>query len=409
MRCSLSIVLIALGVASCSSPQDEARELGDRAFRMGMYHDALDAYRSIEEPDEEVLSLIEDARFQSIMQSARERVHVNEIQDALALLDYLEQERPGMPETADLRRQAYRRKGAELASSGERLLDDGFPEAAARTYREALRWNPENGDAQVGFAEAERQSSARAQRGERLYFEGLDDVMNGHRERAFTSFSHAAHLLGQDSRAQDRVEALAGELTTELVLQAQELLDADNLGGAWLVLSDARRLDPANLDAANLFAEVDAELEARRLLSQAEIHVLGGRLDQADALLAKVLDVTGDSHRDQVSAMSERAVFQRATEDYKFARACELDNQIVRAVTMYNDILRLTDGYGYEDLKLRVDNLQRRIDLAADNYAIALEAERALQPEEYRQALEDCLELAGDYKDALERYRRLND
>jgi tetratricopeptide (TPR) repeat protein len=353
--------------------------------------------------------LVEESRYRSILQSARDLVHINQIDDAMRLLDELELERPNGEGINEIRDAAYRRKAAELADSGEQLLDDGFPEAALRTYREALRWNSNNEEAQQGLRESERLAGARAQRGEVLYFEGLDQVLEGKRTQAHTSFAHAAELLGSDSRAADQVQELSEQLAAELTLEARMLLDQESIGGAWLVLSDAVRLDPANLDANSMYAEVDRELEARRLLNAADIHVRGGRMDAASVVLERVLEVTGETYSAQVERMAERAFNEAASRDYKLARACELDNQVVRAVALYENILRVTEGYRFEDLRLRVDNLQRRIDLASKAYTIARQAEASGNTDAYRQALEDCLELAGDYRDAYERYRRLTD
>jgi tetratricopeptide (TPR) repeat protein len=399
--------LLLLPLVACSSPGEEARIAGDASFRMMRFHDAYAAYSSIEEPDDEVTKLVEESRYRSILQSARDLVHVNRIDDALRLLDELELERPNGAGITEIRDAAYRRKAAELADSGERLLDDGFPEAALRTYREALRWNANNEEAQQGLRESERLAGARAERGEALYFEGLDQVLEGKRTQAHTSFAHAAELLGSDSRAVEQVQSLSEELAAELTLEARMLLDDGVLGGAWLVLSDAVRLDPANLDGNSMYAEVARELEARRLLNSADIHVRGGRMDAASVVLERVLEVTGETYSAQVERMSERAGTEAASRDYKLARACELDNQVVRAVALYQNILRATEGYRHEDLRLRVDNLQRRIDLASQAYTVARQAEASGNKDGYRQALEDCLELAGDYRDAYERYRRL--
>lgn len=398
-------LLVLLPLTACASPAEEAREAGDVAFRMMRYHDAHAAYTSIEDPSPEVLTLVEESRYRSILQSAREKVHVNEVDDALKLLDHLERQHPADEEIAQIRSAAYRRKASELAGSAESLLDDGYPEAAMRTYRESLRWNAENEAAQQGMREAERLAGARAVRGELLYFEGLDQVLQGKRTQARTSFAHAAELLGRDSRAVEQVQQLSADLAAELALEAQTLLDKGVLGGAWLVLSDAVRLDPANLDADALFQRVNEELETRRLVNEADIHVRGGRMDAAQALLERVLELTGEDRGGQVAAMAQRAAEEAAVRDYKLARACELDNQIVRAVALYENILKATDG-GFEDLRMRVDSLQRRIDLAAEAYGIALEAEAAEDEARYILALEDCLELAGDYRDAYARFKR---
>ena len=77
--------LVLLPLVACATPAEEAREAGDVAFRMMRYHDAYAAYASIEEPDPEVQTLVEESRYRSILQSAREKVHVNEVEDALRI------------------------------------------------------------------------------------------------------------------------------------------------------------------------------------------------------------------------------------------------------------------------------------------------------------------------------------
>jgi len=373
---------------------------------MGAFHDAYASYNAIEEPDEEVQDLVENARLRSLLLSAREHVHVNEVSDALMILDAVEAEYPGMSATTSIREFAYQRKAASLARSAEQLMDDGYPESAEKTFEEALRWDPMNAVAQRGKRESSRLAEARGVRGESLYFEGLSQVLEGDRGQARTSFQAAAQLLGDESRAQEQYTSLSRELAAEQVVAAMLWLDRGDIGGAWLLLSDAVRLDPENLDAISLYAQVDQELQSRRLLGEADIHVRGGRIDAAEALLQRVIEITGET-TPAVAKVADQAVQERARRDYQLGRACELDNQVVRAVRIYEEILRQTEGYGYEDLSLRMDNLRKRVELAAESYTIAMDAERAGDQDAYALALGQVIDLAADYEDALQRYKAI--
>lgn len=404
-------LLLLLPLAACASSEvEENFEAGDRHFRMGQFHDAHRAYQAAAEeteaPSDELVARIEEARFQSILQSAETRIHTNDLAEALQLLDFAEAERPGYEEISKLRHHAYRRRAADYVTEGEKLLDDGRAEQALQAYGEALRWHPENEQAIRGYEESKKIADDRFARGETIYFEGLEQEGEGHRTRARTSFAHASHLHGQGSKAAKHLTAISLEVSARQQEVGRIYFENDRIGAAWVALMDAVRLDPDNQAAADLLTKVNTSLEQIRLMNQAEMHVRGGRTDQADTLLTRVLELAPDSNTNRIAALQSKAEHQRALNDYRTARACELDQQIVRARDLYQQILSKS-SYGFEDVPLRIENLSARITTAEDFYQKALAAQKNGDAEGYKTFLEGVVSQAGDYKDALARLEGL--
>jgi tetratricopeptide (TPR) repeat protein len=398
-------LLLLLPFAACATPEDQHVKAGDRFYRMGQFHDAYLAYSAAENPTDQTRVLQEESRFQSILLSAQDFIHRNEVDKALGLLDFIEVERPGYSKISELRTYAHRRRAAHLSETAESQLDDGDAGAAAAIYREALRWDSKNPDALRGFEAAQLLHTDRMKRGEKLYFEGLEENSEGHTARARTAFSHASNLLGEGSSARERLLAFSsGEAILQLE-QGVKHLEAKRIGAAWVALMDAVRLDPENEKASQLLDEVATDLHSLRLLNEAEVHVLGGRPDQADKLLDKVLAL-GVGEPNRLDDLRQQAKYRRLLTDYRIARALELDSQIVRALGIYEAILEVS-SYGFEDVPLRTENLHARVEEAASFYKQAIEAQESGEANAYREWLSKTVELAGDYEDALERLRAM--
>lgn len=399
--------LLLLPLAACASSETEENfEAGDRFFRMGQFHNAHRAYQEMAKEggsaSDELLARTDEARFRSILQSAETRIHLNEITEALQLLDFAEAERPGHAEIPDLREHAYRRRAAKYVDEGEKLLDDGKAEQALEAYTEALKWDPENEQALRGHEQSKAIADDRFARGEIIYFEGLEQEGAGHRSRARTSFAHASHLHGEDSKAAKQLAAISGEVAGRQYKIGKIYLEEGRIGAAWISLMDSVRMDPSNADAVTLLDDINARLEQIRLMNEAEMHVRGGRPERADTLLDRVLELSADTNQNRITTLRQKAEFQRSLGDYRVARACELDQQIVRARDLYQQVMSKV-SYGFEDVPLRVENLNQRVQAAADFYAKALAAQKNGDSAGYKDFLSKTVQQAGDYEDALQR------
>ena len=403
-------LLLLLPLVACATTETENYEVGDHYFRQGQFHEAFEAYNQaadrIQNPSDDLVARQAEARFRSILQSAESHIHLNQISEALQLLDFAEAERPGYASIPELRSHAYRRRAAQLADEGEVLFDDGQATEAQGKYAEALKWDKDNVEAQRGYAAASRVHNDRYSRGERKYFEGLEQDSDGHPGRARTSFAHASLLHGPDSKASQRLATISAEEAKRQLELGREYFESKRIGAAWVTLMDAVRLDPENVEANTLLTKINSQLEQMRILNEADIHVRGGRVDVADEMLEHVLEISGNEANKRLELMRQKAGFQRALAEYRVARACELDSQVVRAREIYTQILA-NNSYGFEDVPMRVELLTRRVDTAKDFYNQALAAQKAGDGETYRNMLAKSLEQAADYKDALQRFQAL--
>ena len=93
--------------------------------------------------------------------------------------------------------------------------------------------------------------------------------------------------------------------------------------------------------------------------------------------------------------------------DYAYGRVCEMDNRIVRALHLYEGILKSNQGFGIADIEIRSDNLRARVEKAAQLYEEASQAEAGGDTVAAKELFGQAVRAAGDYADVLTRFRKL--
>lgn len=403
-RRPLPALLGALCLGACSTAS--SYEAGDAAFRAGNYQGAWTIYQAAGDPDDPDLAVrLERTRWFLIEEALREQISAGEGERALALIERLAPEAPAdrTRELAELQARAQQRIGARHVVVGLALLEEDQPLEALRELTLAVAWNPEDPVA----AEALAKLSGRLQReehmGEVLYFEGMDHLRTGFDLRARASFHHAAGMLGEDSRAHDRWEGLTQDMAAASRGEARAFLKAGLLGAAFLALRTAERLQPEHPETAELVQALDAKVRSESALAGADLAIRGGKTEVAAEYLEAVKSLGVETHLRAAASLEERNLQLKLEQEYKFARAYELDEQILHAARVYRALLEQAGGFGWNDAELRLSQLERRAAQAEQAFARALAAEAAGDAAAYRAALEETVRFASDYEDALAR------
>ena len=398
-------------LAACQSADLIAE--GDAHYSVGRFQLALDAYEAAAGGDLEASAgsdlgaRITKARYMVLAHAARTSIHEERPREALDFLTHAEVVLPGQELTEELRQRARGKLGRSYSEAGRDLFEDGRAEEARSAYRQALAWDPDSEDARAGFARASERAEVRAQIGERLYFEGLEELREGRTLRARTAFLHSATFWGEDSRAASLLEELSADLSNESKIQGLIYLESGMIGPAWMALSDANHLKPGDPEVERLLEEIDQRRTLRSLLDEADHALRGGRVAEVEAVLARAAEVPAAAEDVRVPEMHAAAAWEENRQRYVLARACELDNQIVRAAGLYGEILAAVGSDGYEDVDYRARLLEERLAKAEEFYQQALAAEAAGDQDAYRENLAQTIRLASDYADALSRFSRL--
>lgn len=403
------LALPLLGACQNATPM----ERGDHQFRLGNFAASLEAYEealdSPSEADEAEARITRTKHF--LMESyAVDLLHYGRPLEALAVLQQIAPNAPSDRdgELARLQERAGRLHADQLNEGGYQALEDSEPEIAAQLFLESLAWNPGLVSAQERLAKTEDQLATKARLGEEFYFEGMDHLRQDHSIRARTSFMHASTLLGEDGLAQSRFEGLTEDLAEESYAAAILYLEAELLGQAWVAIQDSAHLRPDDPETMALLDNIVARVKREALMTAAEVSVRGGNTETTDEVLKDILALGLEAQDPRVTDLSERNQDSKNRTRYNRARAYELDRQLVSAAALYRSILDDEAGFGWEDVEIRLNAIQSRIQMAAAAYEQAIAAQEAGDQETYRRALSETVQASVDYADALQRLRELH-
>lgn len=406
---ALLLALPLLGACQNTTPM----ERGDHQFRLGNFPASLEAYEeaaAAEDDATEAEARIVRAKHFLMESYAVDLLHHGRPLDALDVLERITPQAPSdrQPVMTALQERSRKLHADQMNEAGYQAREESNPELAAELFLEALAWNPELESAQLRLAATEQQLATKARLGEEFYFEGMDHLREDQSIRARTSFMHAATLLGEDGLAQSRYEGLTEDLGEESFSAAMLYLEAGLLGQAWVAIQDAAHLRPDDEETKVQLDIIVARVKREALMTAGEVAVRGGRTDVADEVLKEILALGLTSKDPHLTDLSERNQDSKNRNRYGRARAYELDRQLLSAAALYQSILNDEAGFGWEDVELRLREIQSRLKDAEAAYARAMQAQEAGDQEAYREALSETVQASIDYADALQRLRELH-
>ncbi len=401
------VALLAITAAWLAACQSTAMERGDSAFRSGNYVGAWAIYQEAGDPAENpaLATRLARTRWFMIEDELLRLLALDEPLRALNLLPNLATGAPAdrAPALAEIQARAQNQLGAQYARAGLAAIEADLPLEAMHYLTLAVAWNPGDELAATALARTVARLEREGELGTSFYFEGMEHMRQSYDLRARTSFHHAAVLLGEDSRAQERFEALTEDLAEQSRSEARLYLDAGLLGPAFLSIRTAERMVPEHPETLGLMQRLDAEVRSAQALVGADLAIRGGYAKRADQILEEIAVFGVAEHATEAHSLTLRNDELKLDQAYKLGRAFELDEQVLHAAEQYREIQRRAEGFGWQDTELRLSNLQQRIAAATRAFDAALAAEAAADSGAYRSHLEDTVRFASDYEDALTR------
>jgi len=386
-------------------------EDGDSMFRRGNYPQALEIYWDLasEEPTAELQSRIDRTRYFMVEQGVRDLLHLSRAEDALEVIDHLEGIAPAdrLDVVDELRARTLRQIGRRHFDLAFDFFEATDVESAAREYTLGLSWDPGNEEAKQGLADCEEWLATRQRIGDNYYFDAMDHLRSDQDLRARTAFMHAADLLGEDSRADERLKNLTASLAEESREKSLFFMNSGLTGQAWVAAQDALYLAPDDERNLELAEHLTALMLGNSYLLIADVARRGGATAAADEYLEKTRQLAVSEHAGRISDIAEGNQDRKNMDRYARARAYELDSQMVHASEVYAQILEDEGGIEWRDIKDRLNALNARLAEAERLMNAGVAAHQAGDDTTYAKRLQEVLRLSVDYPGALEAYRSL--
>lgn len=403
--------LSVLGLLAVISCQMTTVEDGDSMFRRGNYPQALEIYAQLDSdsPSSDLQARISRTRYFMLEQGVRDLLHLERPEDALELLDHLETIAP-----ADRIKVVDGLRVRTLRQIGRRHYDLGFEyyeatnvEEAAREYTLCLSWDPAHEGARTNLAKCEEWLKMRERIGDDYYFVAMDHLRADEDLRARTAFMHASSLLGEDSRAEERLRNLTASLAEQSREKSELYIGAGLTGQAWVAAQDALYLAPDDPRNQELAEHLAAVVSSDSFLLAADVASRGGQTAHADEFLARTRALGVQEHATRIEEITELNQDRKNDARYARGRAYELDSQMVHAQEVYAAILKDEVGIGWQDIESRLTAIGTRLAEAERLMNAGLAAHQAGDDTTYAARLQEVLRLSVDYPGAMTAYRAL--
>jgi len=403
--------LSMLGLFAVISCQVTTIEDGDSMFRRGNYPQALEIYTHLasEEPSGELQARMERTSYFLLEQGVRNLLHLERPEDALEVLDSIENSAPADREevVAALRLRTFIQIGRGHFNLGFDFYEATDVDAAAREYTLCLSWDPQNTEAKINLAQCEEWIATRQRLGDNYYFEGMDSLRSDQDLRARTAFMHAGSLLGDDSRAAERLRNLTASLADDSREKSVLFMNAGLTGQAWAYAQDAFYLAPQDERNLQLTEQLANVVLGNAYILEADVAQRGGIISAAEEYLEKTRALGVAEHGPRIAEVAELTQERRNSDRYSRARAYELDSQMVHARDIYAEILVDEAGFPWRDVEQRLAAIRARLAEAKSVMNAGIAAHQAGDDSTYATRLQEVLRMSVDYPGALLAYRVL--
>ncbi|MEM9381933.1 MAG: hypothetical protein AAGB93_18400 [Planctomycetota bacterium] len=351
---------------------------------------------------EEVVQASRDVSLASGMAVARRLTLGDRDDEALALLEELDERFPGSTVVAAWTERTKRKladRWFEVARSAQ--ARESF-EAARVAYAKAVEYEPGYGLAESALSGLATLEQYRAGLAQDYYYDGVRTLTDEKLNEARSSFSKSYKYDEESERTQQRITEVEREQARARVDYAEaELVANRRYAAAATEYAAAARLDPSSIEIAERLEVLKAEARVTALLSEADSSMLRSEFDKAEARLRKASEIT-TLQEDLVEERLAGIDGSRAETQYQRALDLQYDFRFPEAIEAFQELLAKREFY--KDTRARLDTLSDYVSDAKRLYAEADQAkDDAKKLELYRQ-----IELFWpDYEDVATRIRAL--
>lgn len=400
------LLLSACGTNSAIERSQHMARLGDHERAFLVLDEALEAERQAgDTPSPELEEAHRIAFLRHLRERARAHIFAEREDAALADLATLEQLAPGYPGAEKLRERAIYKKAVDAVQQGDEHLLRKDLESALASYLKAAALLPDFPPALEGSERVRLALAGLSARAQSQFLEAVRKLpefrfveVRWHSEIALANQPDRKDAEKLQSRAQHEI-ALA---TLE---RGRDCLRKDQFGAALIEFKAARRIDPELPGIDDQIAQVEREVEALKLMEQAQIAMRTERFELARERLGKAFEMSTQSR----GGISELMMQTRRLEGevrYREARDLEILGRKSEALAAFQALAKEWPE-GFSDEAARVEGLSLDIDTAAAEWAAAEAAEQAGDAAGALLHYETALQFYPGWKDGAARIERL--
>jgi tetratricopeptide (TPR) repeat protein len=381
--CFLVLGLLLAGCGTSSTIERSQAYAANGNYYMAFME--LDRARDPGRPDPVLDKAWQQARFEYLIQEARDEIFADREDRALAVLAKAEELKPDCPVIKKLVVLANQNQAKRDTLRGDELLLEGDLPGGLLAYTDAQRHVPGYRGALDGVQRvrlAYMKLHAKAQ-------EHFLEALRRFPELRWVEVDWHAHAAIENDPNRDDVRDLSVRAERKLAAKAfargQTYEKAGRYGAALAEYLSVRSLQPDYAGIDDIVAQMRREVEAQALLDRAYGMTLMSRFTDATELLDKA-SALSSLERAVISDLQLQVRKKEGQLRYQQAKDLELQEKKEEALAAYK-VVAADWPDGLVDEKVRIDNLTRDIDNARQAIEAAKEAEAK-----------------GDLKTAVERY-----
>lgn len=400
----LLLPLAALAVTGCRSVASSDEVV--RLVKQERYGQALDlaAARAEEFPDDaEAQALHTDVQVAILLENGRNAVFERRYEDAL---DALNVALDLSPQNEVVQRWIMKARG-ELTrvwlDRGLEYLQTERYEQAIEAYELAEYYSPRHPEALFGATRVLFLINYRQGLGEDYYNQGVRAIHSHLLTQARQKFIASDKYVSDDPVTAERRARVEGALAEERLFVAAGFEEEGNYGAALIEYRIILTLEEDNADALDGLERMSREVEANRLLSEADKLIRQARFDEALAQLDAASELT-EMQVDRVGRMTGSIEEAHWAALYRRALDEEQDYRYPAAIASYDELLALAEHY--EDATQRRATLVEYVERAEGLYA---QLETAATPEEELSILRQISLFWPEYLDVPTRLAALEE
>jgi tetratricopeptide (TPR) repeat protein len=367
-RAHLGLCALAL-LSACRGAVEQRPSVAELLAHAAYGEAYREAARLVEEQpgDPQRESDLERARVAYWLDEGRRLALEGDAEAALVIFDELAAQGAAPAAVEQWQAKCRRMISEERRLAGWELELAGDFDAAARLYREAVEYQPDDAFAAAGLERIEMLAAWRREQRNAYYNSGTRDLRNFALPEARRSFEAALKFLPGDEDAARRVTEVRRVQADERVRLGEQLAAEGHFHASLGEYRQAAELVPDLPGIDERIAAAELEVSVADGLSRAERALLAGEADAAIAILEEELARTaaqGLAVQTALDAARERRLEQK----YETALALERDFDFPAAVAAYDALAEEAGGF-YKDVLARRGTLASYMQIAPELYA----------------------------------------
>lgn len=389
---ALCAALAALAACQTTEREDPRDRVNDLIHRE-RYEEAVrySAKLAQEDPDDERLEeLHRGATVAWHLEQGRRLTFEDRDAEALAAFELAAELDPHSPIVASWVTKTRRKLADRWLHHGLELHANDSLEGAVEAYERALEYVPGDTSALTGMEQAVLVMNHREELAENYYNDGMHALSDYWLEQARARFEYSDKYQESD-RTRRRIEHVDELKATEKVVVGKQYEEDGLYGAARNEYRMALSLHPENEEAKAGFERMTVEAQATAKLDEANMMILRGEFERAEALLAEGEGLS-PRQADRFAALRIDIAEERLQRQYQSAINLEKDFLFPEAIDAYQAIL--DDVEYYRDVLTRKSTLEEYVERARQLYAES----RAVQGAERLELLRQIEIFWPDYR-----------